>query len=107
MLSVGSGQVVIGCQNEMVKGLMERIYKKKIEAALGDILGGAVKVHFKLAEMVQKAPEPEPDLPDIPPPEDENEGIVNIDNLPAGEQSQLRHAAEVFGGGFTEAPEED
>lgn len=107
VLSVGGGQVVIGCQNEMVKGLMERIYKKKIEAALGDILGGAVKVHFKLAEMVQKAPEPEPDLPDIPPPEDENEGIVNIDNLPAGEQSQLRHAAEVFGGGFIEAPEED
>lgn len=107
VLSVGSGQVVIGCQNEMVKGLMERIYKKKMEAALGDILGGAVKVHFKLAEMVQKAPEPEPDLPDIPPPEDENEGIVNIDNLPAGEQSQLRHAAEVFGGGFIEAPEED
>lgn len=107
VLSVGSGQVVIGCQNEMVKGLMERIYKKKIEAALGDILGGVVKVHFKLAEMVQKAPEPEPDLPDIPPPEDENEGIVNIDNLPAGEQSQLRHAAEVFGGGFIEAPEED
>lgn len=107
VLSVGSGQVVIGCQNEMVKGLMERIYKTKIEAALGDILGGAVKVHFKLAEMVQKAPEPEPDLPDIPPPEDENEGIVNIDNLPAGEQSQLRHAAEVFGGGFIEAPEED
>lgn len=107
VLSVGSGQVVIGCQNEMVKGLMERIYRKKIEAALGDILGGAVKVRFKLAEMVQKAPEPEPDLPDIPPPEDENEGIVNIDNLPAGEQSQLRHAAEVFGGGFIEAPEED
>lgn len=107
VLSVGNGQVVIGCQNGMVKGLMERIYKKKIEAALGDILGGAVKVHFKLAEMVQKAPEPEPDLPDIPPPEDENEGIVNIDNLPAGEQYQLRHAAEVFGGGFTEAPEED
>lgn len=107
VLSVGNGQVVIGCQNEMVKGLMERIYKKKIEAALGDIQGGAVKVHFKLAEMVQKAPEPEPDLPDIPPPEDENEGIVNIDNLPAGEQYQLRHAAEVFGGGFTEAPEED
>lgn len=107
VLSVGNGQVVIGCQNEMVKGLMARIYKKKIEAALGDILGGAVKVHFKLAEMVQKAPEPEPDLPDIPPPEDENEGIVNIDNLPAGEQYQLRHAAEVFGGGFTEAPEED
>lgn len=107
VLSVGSGQAVIGCQNEMVKGLMERIYKKKIEAALGDILGGTVKVHFKLAEMVQKAPEPEPDLPDIPPPEDENEGIVNIDNLPAGEQSQLRHAAEVFGGGFIEAPEED
>ena len=107
VLSVGSGQVVIGCQNEMVKGLMERIYRKKIEAALGDILGGTVKVRFKLAEIVQKAPEPEPDLPDIPPPEDENEGIVNIDDLPVGEQSQLRHAAEVFGGGFIEAPEED
>lgn len=107
ILSVGSGQVVMGCQNDMVKGLLERIYKKKIEAALGEILGGAVKLHFKLAEMVQKAPEPEPDLPDIPPPEDEDDGMVDIDSLPADEQPVLRHAEEVFGGGFIEAPDEE
>ena len=107
ILSVGSGQVVMGCQNDMVKGLLERIYKKKIEAALGEILGGAVKLHFKLAEMVQKTPEPEPDLPDIPPPEDEDDGMVDIDSLPAAEQPALRHAEEVFGGGFIEAPDED
>ena len=107
ILSVGSGQVVMGCQNDMVKGLLERIYKKKIEAALGEILGGAVKLHFKLAEMVQKAPEPEPDLPDIPPPEDEDDGMVDIDSLPADEQPALRHAEEVFGGGFIEAPDEE
>lgn len=107
ILSVGSGQVVMGCQNDMVKGLLERIYKKKIEAALGEILGGAVKLRFKLAEMVQKAPEPEPDLPDIPPPEDEDDGMVDIDSLPADEQPVLRHAEEVFGGGFIEAPDEE
>lgn len=107
ILSVGNGQVVMGCQNDMVKGLLERIYKKKIEAALGEILGGAVRLHFKLAEMVQRAPEPEPDLPDIPPPEDEDDGMVDIDSLPADEQPALRHAEEVFGGGFIEAPDED
>lgn len=107
VISVSSNQVIIGCQNDMVKGLMERIYKKKVESAVGEILGRVVQVHFKLAEVVQKAPEPEPDLPDIPPPEDENEGVVDIESLPVGEQPVLRHAVDVFGGGFTEAPEED
>lgn len=107
ILSVDGGQVVMGCQNDMVKGLLERIYKKKIEGALGEILGGAVRLHLKLVEMVQKAPEPEPDLPDIPPPDDENEGMVDIDSLPPEEQPILRHAEDVFGGGFIEAPDEE
>lgn len=107
VLSLNGNQVLIGCQNDMVKGLLERIYKKKIEGILGEILGSPVQAYFKEAEMVQRAPEPEPDIPDIPPPEDENDGIVDIDSLPPDTKSQLQYAAEVFGGDFIEAPEED
>lgn len=105
VISVGQNQLVLGCPNEMVKGLVDRIYKKKLQEAIQRILGRSMQVSCRLAEVVQ-APEPEPDLPDIPPPEDEDAGVVDIEDLPKQQQSKLKQAADVFGGGFIEAPED-
>ncbi len=105
IISVGQSQVVLGCPNEMIKGLVDRIYKKKLQEALQRILGRPLQVSCRLAEVVQNA-EPEPDLPDIPPPEDEDAGVAAMDDLPQQQQSRLKHAADVFGGGFVESPED-
>ncbi len=105
VISVGQNQLVLGCSNEMIKGLMDRIYKKKIQEALQRILGRSLQVSCRLAEVVQN-PEPEPELPDIPPPEDEDAGAVALNDLPQQQQSRLQHAADVFGGGFVESPED-
>ena len=105
VISVGQSQLVLGCPNITVKGLVDRIYKNKLQEALQHILGRQMQVICRVAEVVQ-APEPEPDIPDIPPPEDEDAGAVDFYDLPQQQQSRLRHAADVFGGGFVESPED-
>ena len=61
----------------------------------------------RLAEAVQKVQEPEPDLPDIPPPFDEGDSVeIDVSELSQPEQKRLQHAVEVFGGDFIEPPED-
>ncbi len=107
VLGLSEGQLILGCPTDMIKGLVERIYRKKIEEALQRITGRPVRLLCRVAEVVQTASEPEPDLPDIPPPTDEDSGAVNISELPPQVQSRLQQAADVFGGDFIEPSEED
>lgn len=107
IFSIAEAQVVLGCPTEMVKGLVERIYRKKLESVLQRLLGRQVRLLCRIMEVLPSVPVAEPDLPDIPPPTDEDEGGVDISSLSQKEQKQLKHAAEVFGGDFIEPPEED
>lgn len=51
IISARQRQILIGCPNEMLKGLMERIYLRKIQKAVDKILGRHVQIFFKLAKV--------------------------------------------------------
>lgn len=105
VISAGQNQLVLGCPNDTIKGLVDKIYKKKLQEALQHILGRPMQLICRVAEVV-RAPEPEPDIPNIPPPEDEDAGVIDLDDLPKQQQGRLKYAADVFGGGFVESPED-
>ena len=107
VLSVTDSQLVLGCPTVMLKGLLERVYRKKLEEAAQRISGRKLRLVCRLAEVVQRAAEPEPELPDIPPPMDEGDGVgVDMSALPQPEQKRLQHAVDFFGGDFIEPPED-
>lgn len=107
VLSVTDSQLVLGCPTVMLKGLLERVYRKKLEEAAQRISGRKLRLVCRLAEVVQRAAEPEPELPDIPPPMDEGDGVgVDMSALPRPEQKRLQHAVDFFGGDFIEPPED-
>ncbi len=109
VLSVNDGQFVLGCPTVMLKGLVERVYRSKLEEAAGRASGHPLRLVCRLAEAVQKVqePDPEPDLPDIPPPFDEGDSVeVDMSELSQPEQKRLQQAVDVFGGDFIEPPED-
>lgn len=119
ILGQQGNQIILGCGSGMVKGMTERIYKRKVLEALQKITGQKMQLVCRLEPSLQSMMEaaqagPEPDLPDIPPPGDEDaagedagqQEMVDIESLPSQDRQRLRYAAEVFGGGFTEVPEE-
>ena len=107
VLSVTDSQLVLGCPTVMLKGLIERVYRKKLEEAALRVSGRKLRLVCRLAEVVQRAAEPEPELPDIPPPMDEGDGVgVDMSSLPPPEQKRLQHAVDFFGGDFIEPPED-
>ena len=107
VLAVSDGQFVLGCPTVMLKGLVERVYRAKLEEAAQRATGRPMRLVCRLAEAVQKVQEPEPDLPDIPPPFDEGDSVeIDVSELSQPEQKRLQHAVEVFGGDFIEPPED-
>lgn len=103
IVNVTETQVVLGCPTDMAKGLIERIYRGKMEKILQQLTGKPVKLVCRLTEVLP--PEPEPDLPDIPPPTDEDAAAADISHLPKQEKNRLQHAAEFFGGEIREDSE--
>ena len=109
VLAVNDGQFVLGCPTVMLKGLVERVYRARLEEAAQRAAGRPMRLVCRLAEAVQKVqePDPEPDLPEIPPPFDEGDSVeVDMSELSQPEQKRLRQAVDVFGGDFIEPPED-
>lgn len=107
VLSVNDSQFVLGCPTPMLKGLVERVYRAKLEEAALRVVGRRLRLVCRLVDVVQKAPEAEPDLPEIPPPSDEGDSVtVDMSELPQPEQRNLQHAVEVFGGEFVDMPDD-
>lgn len=103
VLSVSEDTFVLACPTEMLHGMASRLYKTKLEQAAGEILGRKMTLRARLVEAVQKVEAKEPELPDIPPPDDEN-APLDIGSLPEGDQSALQQAKDVWGGEIFAAP---
>ncbi|MGM9540889.1 DNA polymerase III subunit gamma/tau [Anaerovibrio sp.] len=109
VLAVNDSQFVLGCPTVMLKGLVERVYRPKLEEAARRASGRPLRLVCRLAEAVQRVqePEPEPDLPEIPPPFDEGDSVeVDMSELSQPEQKRLQQAMDVFGGDFIEPPDD-
>lgn len=107
VLSVNDSQFVLGCPTVMLKGLVERVYRSKLEEAARQAAGRPLRLICRLVDAVQRAPETEPDLPEIPPPMDESDGAgPDISELPRSEQKNLQQAVDVFGGEFVDMPDD-
>lgn len=66
IIFVSQDCIVLGCPNSIVKGLMERIYKKTVQEAVQHILGRPMQIVCHTVEVVN--PQAESDVPEITPP---------------------------------------
>lgn len=66
IISVSQDCIVLGCPNSTVKGLIERIYKKKVQEAVQHILGRPMQIVCRTVEIVK--PQAESDAPEAHPP---------------------------------------
>lgn len=110
IISHSDSQMVLGCQGPMIKGLAERIYRKNLEEAIERVLGKKLHLICQLAQM-ETAPEPEPDIQEVPPPTDDDMGgmveQVDISQLSELEQDRLQSALDAFGDGLIMPAEEE
>ena len=91
-------QFVLGTPKGVIKGLLERIYRKNIEEAFNGVSG----LHLSMVcQEVENVPEPTPrkgDIQeDVPPPTDDDFGISELQD---DERERLDKAVDVFGDGF-------
>ena len=91
-------QFVLGTPKGVIKGLLERIYKKNIEEAFNGVSGLNLSM---VCQEVENVPEPTPrkgDIQeDVPPPTDDDFGISELQD---DERERLDKAVDVFGDGF-------
>lgn len=91
-------QFVLGTPKGVIKGLLERIYKKNIEEAFNGVSGLSLSM---VCQEVETVPEPTPrkgDIQeDVPPPTDDDFGISELQD---DEKERLDKAVDVFGDGF-------
>ena len=91
-------QFVLGTPKGVIKGLLERIYKKNIEEAFNGVSGLSLSM---VCQEVETIPEPTPrkgDIQeDVPPPTDDDFGISELQD---DERERLDKAVDVFGDGF-------
>ncbi len=91
-------QFVLGTPKGVIKGLLERIYKKNIEEAFNGVSGLNLSL---VCQEVENVPEPTPrkgDIQeDVPPPTDDDFGISELQD---DEKERLDKAVDVFGDGF-------
>ena len=66
IIFVSQDCIVLGCPNSIVKGLMERIYRKKVQEAVQHILGRPMQMVCRTVEIVKQ--QAESDAPETPPP---------------------------------------
>ena len=91
-------QFVLGTPKGVIKGLLERIYRKNIEEAFNGVSGLSLSM---VCQEVETVPEPTPrkgDIQeDVPPPTDDDFGISELQD---DERERLDKAVDVFGDGF-------
>ena len=91
-------QFVLGTPKGVIKGLLERIYRKNIEEAFNGVSGLNLSL---VCQEVENVPEPTPrkgDIQeDVPPPTDDDFGISELQD---DEKERLDKAVDVFGDGF-------
>lgn len=91
-------QFVLGTPKGVIKGLLERIYRKNIEEAFNGVSGLNLSM---VCQEVENVPEPTPrkgDIQeDVPPPTDDDFGISELQD---DERERLDKAVDVFGDGF-------
>ncbi|WP_407396605.1 DNA polymerase III subunit gamma/tau [Anaerovibrio sp.] len=91
-------QFVLGTPRGVIKGLLERIYRKNIEEAFNGVSGLNLSL---VCQEVETVPEPTPrkgDIQeDVPPPTDDDFGISELQD---DEKERLDKAVDVFGDGF-------
>jgi DNA polymerase-3 subunit gamma/tau len=91
-------QFVLGTPKGVIKGLLERIYRKNIEEAFNGVSGLNLSL---VCQEVENVPEPTPrkgDIQeDVPPPTDDDFGITELQD---DEKERLDKAVDVFGDGF-------
>ena len=91
-------QFVLGTPKGVIKGLLERIYRKNIEEAFNGVSGLNLSM---VCQEVENVPEPPPrkgDIQeDVPPPTDDDFGISELQD---DERERLDKAVDVFGDGF-------
>jgi len=91
-------QFVLGTPKGVIKGLLERIYRKNIEEAFNGVSGLSLSM---VCQEVETVPEPTPrkgDIQeDVPPPTDDDFGISELQD---DEKERLDKAVDVFGDGF-------
>lgn len=91
-------QFVLGTPKGVIKGLLERIYRKNIEEAFNGVSGLNLSL---VCQEVENVPEPttrKGDIQeDVPPPTDDDFGISELQE---DEKERLDKAVDVFGDGF-------
>ena len=91
-------QFVLGTPKGVIKGLLERIYRKNIEEAFNGVSGLSLSM---VCQEMETVPEPTPrkgDIQeDVPPPTDDDFGISELQD---DERERLDKAVDVFGDGF-------
>ncbi|WP_276840027.1 DNA polymerase III subunit gamma/tau [Anaerovibrio lipolyticus] len=97
-MGLNDAQFVLGTPKGVIKGLLERIYKKNIEEAFNGVSGLSLSM---VCQEVETVPEPTPrkgDIQeDVPPPTDDDFGISELQD---DERERLDKAVDVFGDGF-------
>ena len=97
-MGMNDTQFIIGTPPGVIKGLIERVYRKNVEEAFGAVSG--LSLQMVCQEMAAR-PEPKPPVEniqeDVPPPTDDDFGISELDDV---EKQRLDTAMEVFGDGL-------
>ena len=96
-MGMDEGRFVIGTPPGVIKGLIERLYKKTIEDTFNYLSGLSLKMVCQELAATPEPKTPEPDIQEVPPPTDDDFGISELDEVG---KARLDTAIGVFGDGL-------